>query len=268
MGLLFQPSNITKGKGNHRKNVQKNWCSWLFFVFKFFAVGHFFFHSIIQWIILQLKISKYTVEEKVTMWWIRCNPFIRRRLRLQLLACCMGTHIPPSRNTEFNVFFDRSVIKLHRWIPESFLYLDFQYISMVLKECSSKSIKDPLWINPATHLPGSQKRQNRKKTSRTWIQQVGHLPESVSLSTHCWGQNCNPKCLWEDVDKSDKKDFPHLDALDASFAVVAFDVDVNLCVANEAGYGTHKNNNKNKKVHVVRLQQLRDPFTSIRHETS
>lgn len=34
--------------------------------------------------------------------------------------------------------------------------------------------------------------------------------------------------------KSDKKEFPYLDALNASFAEVAFDVHVNLCVANKA----------------------------------
>lgn len=34
--------------------------------------------------------------------------------------------------------------------------------------------------------------------------------------------------------KTDKKVFPYLDALNASFAVVAFDVNINLCVANKA----------------------------------
>lgn len=36
--------------------------------------------------------------------------------------------------------------------------------------------------------------------------------------------------------KKKKKGFPHLDALDASFAVVAFDVYFDLSVANKAGW--------------------------------
>lgn len=50
-------------------------------------------------------------------------------------------------------------------------------------------------------------------------------------------EECTSKRMWN---KSDKKEFPYLDALYAGFAVVAFDVYINLGVANKAEGQKHK----------------------------
>lgn len=164
----------------------------------------------------------------------------------------MSTHIPPLVQCLICVFRPEYnyILHLHPWKLSAFRHLIKESAT---KECSTKRRKASVQIYSASWyylLYKSQLSTEKHSTFEpagqtfTWCQYHFISTALYSLSVSQWrGQKLVPRgstCVrtWN---KSDKKEFPYLDALNASFAVVAFDVHVNLCVANKAEWQRKKN---------------------------